>query len=89
MSLAEALQDVNRLLSLVHLDDYDRVLSESIATDEKQQSWFGEFRMHTVDGREMYFEAHDASQKLANGDIVFTGFANNMSENASLRNNWK
>lgn len=86
LPVAEALQDANRLLSLVHPDDYDRVLSESIANGEKQQSWFGEFRMHTVDGREMVFEAHDASQKMANGDIIFTGFANNVTEKRELEN---
>ncbi|PKO25466.1 MAG: hypothetical protein CVU35_03960 [Betaproteobacteria bacterium HGW-Betaproteobacteria-8] len=84
LPVEEALQDANRLLSLIHPDDYDRVLSESIAIGEKEQSWFGEFRMHTVDGREMYFEAHDTSRKQVNGDIVFTGFANNVSERREL-----
>lgn len=84
LPVAEALQDANRLLSLIHPDDYDRVLNESITIGEKEKSWFGDFRMHAVDGREMYFEAHDNSRKHANGDIVFTGFANNVSERREL-----
>lgn len=86
LPVADALKDANRLLSLIHPDDFDRVLNESIAIGEKEQSWFGEFRIHSVDGRELYFEAHDTSQKMANGDIIFTGFANNVSEKHELEN---
>lgn len=84
LPVADAMADANRLLSLVHPDDFDRVLNESIAIGEKENAWFGEFRMHTVDGRELHFEAHDTSQKMPNGDIIFTGFANNVSEKREL-----
>lgn len=84
VSVAEAMQNVDSVLSLIHPEDAERVISESIAKGEKLEPWFGEFRMHSVDGREMYFEAHDTPQKMPDGDIIFTGYANDVTEKHEL-----
>lgn len=84
ISVEKVIEDANNLMSLIHKDDIDRVIEESLKHVDNLEIWHGEFRMQTVDGRELYFEAHDAPKKLANGDILWTGYASDVSEKREL-----
>lgn len=80
----KVLENADSIMSLIHKDDIDRVVEESLKHAETLTAWHGAFRMHSVDGKEMYFEAQDSPKKLANGDIVWTGYANDVTEKREL-----
>lgn len=80
----KVLKDPNSIMSLIHTDDIGRVIEESLKHAENLTPWHGEFRMHSINGKEMYFEAQDSPKMLSNGDVVWTGYANDVTDKRDL-----
>lgn len=84
VTVAEALANVDSLLGLIHPEDIDRVIEESMDTGRGQRTWIGEFRMYTRDGRLIWLEAVDQPRIEADGTIVWTGYAHDVSAKKAL-----
>ncbi|CAG0949812.1 putative signaling protein [Methylophilaceae bacterium] len=80
----KALADADAVLSLIHPEDIDRVIAESLQTAKEGKPWFGQFRIVSTSGKEMYFGANDASITTPDGHIVWTGYANDVTEKKEL-----
>lgn len=82
--VAEALADANALMGLIHPDDSERVIRESLHAAEHLTPWKSEFRMLHRDGRLQWVEAHDQPQKLGDGTVLWTGYVNDITERKAL-----
>jgi diguanylate cyclase (GGDEF)-like protein/PAS domain S-box-containing protein len=85
VTVHEALLDANNVLELIHPDDIDRVVAESIETAKAGRPWFGEFRIRSRNGREMFFESNDSATIATDGTITWTGYSNDVTEKRSLQ----
>lgn len=72
--------DANLLLKMIHPDDYQRVINESIECAETGRAWHSEFRMILRTGRVMWIEAYDTPVKRSDGSIVWTGYGNDITQ---------
>ena len=84
VSPAEALADADGVLAMIHPDDIDRVIGESMQTAAELRPWHGEFRMHARDGRLIWIEAQDLPVQEPDGTICWSGYANDVSEKKLL-----
>lgn len=84
ISVSTALADAGAVMSLIHAEDIDRVIDESIRTAKERRSWHGEFRMTSLSGRLMWFEAQDAPVTMPDGTVVWTGYANDVTAKKNL-----
>lgn len=73
-------QDASLLLKMIHPDDYQRVINESIECAETASAWHSEFRMILKNGRIIWIEAYDTPLREADGTIVWTGYGNDISQ---------
>jgi len=80
VSAEQVMADADTLLSMIHPDDYDRVMEESMQTVAQGGDWHGEFRMIHPAGHTLWVEAHDTPQTLADGSILWTGYVNDITE---------
>lgn len=76
--------DANSLLGLIHADDAEWVMQESMQAAEQLQSWRATFRMRHPSGRIMWIEARDTSQRMDDGSILWTGYVNDITEHKAL-----
>ena len=76
--------DAQLLLNMIHPDDYPRVLAESAECTASMTPWHSEFRMSLPDGRVIWLEARDQPRRLANGHLIWTGYANDITERKEL-----
>ncbi|MBX3651094.1 MAG: sensor domain-containing diguanylate cyclase [Burkholderiales bacterium] len=84
VSPAEALADADGVLAMIHPDDIDRVIEESMQTAAELRPWRSEFRMRARDGRLIWIEAQDLPVKEPDGTILWSGYANDVSEKKLL-----
>ncbi|MEX2515684.1 MAG: sensor domain-containing diguanylate cyclase [Gammaproteobacteria bacterium] len=75
---AEVEANADVLLSMVHPDDYERIISESIQCAETLSHWHSYFRMVRPDGVTLWIEARDTPQRLEDGSMLWTGYANDV-----------
>lgn len=76
--------DASPLLNMIHPDDYDWVLAESMEAAESESLWCAEFRMCLPDGGVIWLEARDQARRLEDGGILWTGYSNNISARKQL-----
>lgn len=84
VTVAEALANVDSVMGLIHPEDIDRVIEESMETGRGQRTWIGEFRMFTREGKLIWLEAVDQPRVEADGTIVWTGYAHDVSAKKAL-----
>lgn len=80
----DALDDADALMGLIHPEDRERVISESLASADSLTPWHCEFRMHHREGRVLWVEANDRPQRLEDGTILWTGYVNDVTERKAL-----
>jgi len=80
----EVTADAATLLGRIHPDDYHRVMEESLQSASHLEPWVGRFRMIHHDGRLLWIESRDTAQKLPDGSIIWTGYANDITEYKEL-----
>lgn len=80
----QAVSDINAIFSLIHPDDYDRVIHESLETAQHGIVWHGEFRMCLKDGRTIWVAAYDRPQVYEDGSIIWTGYVIDNTEHKDL-----
>lgn len=73
-------KDASLLLKMIHPDDYQRVINESIECAETVSAWHSEFRMVLKNGRTIWIEAYDTPIREADGTIVWTGYGNDITQ---------
>ncbi|MBF8224375.1 diguanylate cyclase domain-containing protein [Halomonas sp. 328] len=84
VSVAEAEADAEALIGLIHPDDRERVIRESLECAERLAPWHSEFRMYHRDGRLLWLEANDIAQRLEDGSLVWTGYVNDITAQKRL-----
>jgi len=84
VSPAEALADADCVLGMIHPDDIDRVIEESMQTAMELRPWRGEFRMFARDGRLIWIEAQDLPVKEPDGTILWSGYVNDITGKKAL-----
>lgn len=85
----KAMEDAESVFSLLHPDDYERVIKESLLSAEDNLIWHGEFRMCLADGRTIWLNAYDRSEHQADGSILWTGYLIDNSERKYLQESLK
>ncbi|MBD3652547.1 GGDEF domain-containing protein [Kangiella sp.] len=80
----QAVSDINAIFSLIHPDDYDRVIHESLETAQHGVVWHGEFRMCLKDGRTIWVATYDRPQVYEDGSIIWTGYVIDNTEHKDL-----
>ena len=84
-----AIEDAESILSLIHPEDYERVIKESLLSAGDDQIWHGEFRMCLSDGRTIWLSAYDRSEYQDDGSILWTGYLIDNSERKYLQESLK
>ncbi len=84
VSPAEALADADGVLAMIHPEDIDRVIAESLQTAAELRPWRGEFRMQARNGRLIWIEAQDLPVREPDGTICWSGYANDITERKAL-----
>lgn len=80
----QAMADIESIFSLIHTDDFDRVINESLTTAQHGIVWHGEFRMCLKDGRTIWVAAYDRPQVFDDGSIIWTGYVIDNTEHKDL-----
>ena len=80
LSPEEVAEDPEKLLGLIHPDDYKEVMESSILAAEEMRPWHMQFRMNLPGGRTIWLEANDTSEKLPDGTITWTGYGSDITE---------
>jgi len=75
--------DATLLLKMIHPDDYQRVIDESIECAETGSAWHSEFRMLVKSGQTLWIEAYDTPIREADGTIIWTGYGNDITQRKS------
>lgn len=78
------LNDANQLLGRIHPDDQQRVITGSLETAVSLKPWHCEFRMFKACGDIMWLSAHDLPQRLSDGTVIWTGYAEDITEKKQL-----
>lgn len=84
VTVEQAMHDAHTLIDRIHPDDAERVMNTSFETASRQQPWSCEFRMLRADGSELWVQANDLPQNLADGTIIWTGYVNDITEKKAL-----
>ena len=74
------IEDASLLLKKIHSNDYQRLINENVQHIETGKTWHNEFRMLCRNGRLIWVEAHHTQIKESDGTIVWTGYANDISQ---------
>lgn len=80
----QAMVDIESIFSLIHTNDFDRVITESLTTAQHGVVWQGEFRMCLKDGRTIWVAAYDRPQVYEDGSIIWTGYIIDNTEHKDL-----
>ncbi len=78
------IDDAETLLGRIHRDDIDRVIAESMESARELISWHSRFRMQHADGHLLWVEAYDTPVVTEDGGILWTGYANDITEQVNL-----
>ena len=84
LTLEKVAADAEALLGRIHPDDYDRLMRETLQSASQLAPRVGRFRMIHPDGRLLWIEARDTAQQLPDGSILWTGYANDITEHKEL-----
>jgi diguanylate cyclase (GGDEF)-like protein/PAS domain S-box-containing protein len=84
LSVASILGNPDTLLNLIHPDDRQKVLDESLDALRAMRPWHSVFRMVHPDGRVLWAESRDLPQLQPDGTVVCTGYNNGITENRRL-----
>lgn len=84
VSAEQVMADARILLDMIHPEDYQRIIDESIASATQGKDWHGIFRMIHPDGGLRWIEARDTPQQLDNGAIRWTGYVNDITERKQI-----
>ncbi len=84
VSPSEAQADADGVLAMIHPDDIDRVIEESMQTAAELRPWHSEFRMRARDGRLVWIAAQDLPVQEPDGTICWSGYANDITEKKAL-----
>lgn len=76
--------DASALLDKIHPDDIDEVMATSLQAAEHEGIWHSQFRMIVDDGQIIWIEAYDQAQKLEDGSVLWTGYANDITARKQL-----
>lgn len=76
--------DANTILGMIHPEDYDRVIKESMDSAEAETPWLSRFRMVKPDGQTIWVEGRDTPQRLNDGSIVWTGYVNDITRQIEM-----
>ncbi|WP_164084918.1 diguanylate cyclase domain-containing protein [Pseudazoarcus pumilus] len=82
--LDAVLADADTLLRRIHPDDFDPIIAARLDDAQRLAPWHATFRMTHADGRTQWVEAHDTAQRLPDGSILWTGYANDVTERKRL-----
>jgi diguanylate cyclase (GGDEF)-like protein/PAS domain S-box-containing protein len=80
----DVLADADVLLNLIHPADMARVMQSSFEAAAAMEVWRCEFRMVRPDGRELWLESSDTPSRLADGTIVWNGYAEDVTQRKQL-----
>lgn len=80
----QAMESIEAFFSLIHTQDFDRVVTESLTTAKHGVIWHGEFRMCLKDGRTIWVAAYDRPQVFDDGSIIWTGYIIDNTEHKDL-----
>ncbi len=69
------LEDSSVLMSMIHPDDYKRVIDTSMQSAETLDPWHCDFRMVLPYNQVIWLRSHDLAQRTADGTVVWTGYA--------------
>lgn len=81
---AAVLANADVLLNLIHPADMARVMQSSLDAAATLSVWSGEFRMIRPDGRELWLASSDTPSRLADGTIVWNGYASDVTQRKQL-----
>lgn len=74
------LEDASLLMSMIHPDDFQRVIDTSMHSAETLDPWHCEFRMVISDSQIIWLRSHDLPQKTTDGTVVWTGYAEDVTD---------
>lgn len=74
------MQDASLLLGRIHPADAERVYQTSAECAAQLKPWHAELRIIRPDEQIIWLEAFDFPKQLADGSILFSGFANDISQ---------
>ncbi|MFP3342277.1 diguanylate cyclase [Halomonas sp. SIMBA_159] len=80
----EALDDAQALLANIHPGDRDAVIESSLESARTLTPWKQEFRMFHRNGEMLWVEANDHPHREPDGSIVWTGYANDITQRKAL-----
>ncbi|XQU08911.1 diguanylate cyclase [Halomonas sp. LY9] len=80
----EALDDAQALLANIHPGDRDAVIDSSLESAQTLMPWKHEFRMFHRNGNMLWVEAIDHPRHEPDGSIVWTGYANDITQRKAL-----
>jgi len=93
VSVQQAMENADALSGQIHPDDREHVLHMRLDSADSPTPCHCEFRMRHRDGHTLWVEAHELSQRLEDGTILWTGYVNDITERkaleASLQDNIK
>lgn len=89
VSRAEVEADASVLLNMIHPDDYDWVVKESMEYGLALKQWHAFFRMVLRDGQVIWIEARDTPRLLDGGSILWTGYANDVTRQKEMEERLK
>ncbi|WP_019568662.1 sensor domain-containing diguanylate cyclase [Thioalkalivibrio sp. ALMg13-2] len=72
------------LLDCIHPEDREAVMASSMESAEHSEPWLQEFRMQCRDGTVVWLSAYDTARRLADGTIIWTGFATDITTHKEL-----
>ncbi len=68
------LEDAGPLLQAIHPDDVEEVVNASVLSAQQHIEWHHPFRFKRPDGVQLWLDAHDTGEELADGTLVWTGY---------------
>ncbi|MDN7124922.1 diguanylate cyclase [Pseudidiomarina sp. 1APP75-32.1] len=82
----QLLQDASDLLSAIHPDDYRDVTEAGISSAERGIDWHYHFRLLRPGNNELWLNAFNHGEQLADGTLVWTGYLVEDTERHRLEN---
>ncbi|WP_301584859.1 sensor domain-containing diguanylate cyclase [Halomonas alkaliantarctica] len=84
VSVMEVLADAQTLLDSIHPNDKESVIASSLESARTLRPWQHEFRMFHRNGQIIWVEANDRPHRQQDGSVVWTGYANDITQRKSL-----
>jgi diguanylate cyclase (GGDEF)-like protein/PAS domain S-box-containing protein len=82
--LDDILADADSLLRRIQTDELQQALTDNLNFPERPGSWHGTFRIRHSDGHDLWVEAHNTASPLPDGSLLWTGYANDVTERKRL-----